>query len=472
MTPIETVTPRQYAVQLYNRALEVLRSDPVMAYRCAASAVEADGSFAEGWLLLGGVLADMKSYRAACSAYKSGLQCPELTDPMRMRLTVNLGHRLMQAGEMAEAENVTDDAIRMHGRLGTKAVGGDEGGAFALTNRSMIYTHRDMTGAAVVDARRGHDMVQDPMTAMGRAFAHLFHGDYAVGLEWFEARFPYKLPGYLTLPYPRWDGTAPCKTLIVMCEQGLGDTISFARFIPEAARLADRVIFQVQPEIAGFLEHVFPENVTVIPQSHVLPQADAWCPVFSLPVAMRLKTDEIKNWPGLPVEDFALGDVALQGFDAGRFNIAIAYGGAPANEIDVHRSIPPAEFLPLRDVPGVSLWSVQVGPRVKELHEAGMAALVRDVSPWIRDVRDTAAVLNQMDLVVTCESFVGHLAGALGVDCWVLCSHLGRDWRTGISGDRPLWYEKTRLFRQGPDLRWGPVVARAVTALKERMAAR
>lgn len=261
---------------------------------------------------------------------------------------------------------------------------------------------------------------------------------------------------------------APVETLLIVSEMGLGDTLSMARFVPEAAKHCRNVIFEIQPELVGFLHDAFPENVKVIAQSHVLPQADAWCAAFSLPHILGLTTDQIATWPGLDPTKLNFGDTDFL-MPKDKFNIVIAFAGSPHNDIDKHRSIPPEQFLALREVPGVKLWSVQVGPRVKELHEAGLAALLVDVSPLIRDCRDTAAIIRAADLVICCESFVGHLCGALEKECWVLCSRLGRDWRTGSHGDKTLWYDNTRLFRQDDRRAWAPVFTEVVAALKERV---
>ena len=468
---------REHAVLLYNQALSLMQSDPVTAYRCAASSVEVDEAFADGWLLVGMLLADMGNLAAACAAYRAGLRCPEgddkgdLTPVLRHKFLVNLGHRLLGLDDLAAAETVTDEAIRFYGRTpdGLHV----DGAAKAHTNRSLIYSHRGSHGAAVVEARRGFEMFDCPETEMSLAFAHLFEGDYASGLLHFERRFDYKLQQYNNLPYPRFDWVRDVdRTLIVLCEMGLGDSLSFARFIPKAAEIVNRLIFQVQPGLAGLLEHAFPENVEVVPQSYVLPRAHAWCPVFSVPVALDLATNEIRDWPGLdPARLTVSRDIRLgHGFSPDNFNIAIAYAGAPASDIDGHRSIPPEMFLPLLDVPGVRLWSVQTGDRVQALHQAGMVSMVHDLSPWIRDCRDTAAILRQVDLTICCESFVGHLCGALEVECWVAASKMGRDWRIGTEGDRALWYPGHRVFRQGDDRSWRPVFAAMCKALRERLA--
>ena len=206
-------------------------------------------------------------------------------------------------------------------------------------------------------------------------------------------------------------------------------------------------------------------NVRVVPQDRVIEYADAWCPAFSLPVALGLSDAEIRDavWPVLPVQPVEDRSWKQQG---ARLHVAIAWAGAPGNGIDVLRSIPFVEFLALRAVPGVALYSVQVGDRAKDLHDAGGAGLVRDLGPWIRDARDTAGILAECDAVVTCESFVGHLAGSMGLKCLLLCSRYGRDWRSGpYLGERALWYPATMVIRQGDDAAWGPVFQRAVEVL-------
>jgi hypothetical protein len=250
---------------------------------------------------------------------------------------------------------------------------------------------------------------------------------------------------------------------------GLGDTLSFARFVAMAAMPVRRLIFMVQPELltllrgamAGFL------NVEVVLNDSILPPADAWCPIFSVPTALGLNDEEIRDCEGLRPDYFPNGSVSdTLKLDDRDFNIAISWAGAPGNDIDRHRSIPVTEFLSLLEVPNVKLWSVQVGSRVQELHNSGLAAMIQDLSPMIRDAADTAGILRCMDLIVTCESFLGHLSGALDLPCWVAASKRGRDWRIGTRGERPLWYDKTRIWRQGDDLAWPGVFAAMVEELK------
>jgi hypothetical protein len=467
------MTPRAYAIDLHNRAMLLVTSDPQMAFRLSVASCDADPTFAEGWAFMGAALADLGNLPAAVSALRHALRCPEgdapgdLTPVLKHRCLVNLGHRLIDnrivsLDTLAEAQSATMRAMAMEPEYPDLPVAPR---AFARTNLSLIASLLCASGAEMAHALEGFAMLPEPPTEMGLAFACLFNGHYREGLKHFEARFPFKLPQYLSMPWPRWDG-GRIDTLLVVPDMGIGDTLSFGRFITPAARRVDHLIWQVNPELVKLLTDAFRhvENVQIVPNDHQLPDVDAWCSVFSLPVALDLDDDQIAHHqlivPVKPVEDTSWKRKGA------RLHVAIAWAGNAANDIDRHRSIPFTEFLALREIPGIALYSVQVGERAADLHNAGAAALVRDMSPWIRDARDTAGILAEMDLVISCESFVGHLAGAIDKRCFLLCSRFGRDWRSSpYMGDRVLWYDQTRVFRQGDDARWSPVFKRVVEEL-------
>lgn len=465
------MTPRSHAIELYNRAQPVIQADPRMAYQMLISAVMTDPTFADGWGLLGAALADIGSLLASCEAYRSALRLRDGPDAgdmnpiLRQRFLLQLGHRLtnnliVNDERLAQAEQALKQAI---------AMGGDPTvDAFSHTNLSLIAAHRGERETEMAEAELGFQTNPDPATELGLAFACLFQGLYARGLRHFEARFPFKMQSYQHLPYPRWNGDR-VDTLIVLSEQGLGDALSFARFIPAAAARVQELIYPVQPLLvrllADALRHI--ENVRVVPQDRVIEHADAWCPVFSLPVPLGLTDALIRDAPGLPFKVDPVEDTSWKRKDA-RLHVAIAWAGAPDNGIDMHRSIPFAEFLALRDVPGIALYSVQVGERGADLHNQGASALIRDMVPWVHTAHDTAGILGEMDCIVSAETFPAHLAGALRKRCLLLCSRFGRDFRSSpYLGDRTLWYPETTVIRQGHDAAWGPGFKTAVETLSK-----
>lgn len=467
------IEARRASIDFHNSAAGLVQSDPQLAYRLLCSATTIDPTMASGWWMLGNATADLKMLPASIAAFRRCLQLPigtepgDLTEEISVAALINLGHRLFQNGEIDEAYEVTLKAIRAC-EAGTHL--DIKNRAFAWTNMSLVLSIKGDVRQALTYAKKAFEMSQEPIIETGLGFGYLFAGDYAKGLKSFEGRFGYKLPQYLSYPYPRWDGSVGGR-VFVASDQGLGDTISFTRFVPSVAERVDSVVFQVQPELVSMMaEAMRPfQNVEVVPQDTTLPGADSWVPVMSIPLALGLTTAKIASQP--QIWEVPASTSLPEGWKskAADLHIGIAYAGSPLNEIDRWRSAPLTEFLRLYDVPGIQLYSLQVGDRAKDIHDAGAAGIIRDMSPWIKDATHTAEIMRQLDLVITIDSFVGHLAGAMGKKCWTLVSRLGGDWRLGRSGDKPIWYPRTKLFRQGSAGTWGPVFDDVKAAL-EKMA--
>ena len=470
---------RNKAIEFHNASMQAVGHDKMLAYRLLCSAVAVDPGLAQGYFALGNCCADLKMLPASIAAFRRALELPlgtlpgDLTLDLQVKAEINLAHRLLNAGmiEEAYAENHMVLAI-----LDEHPEMDPEGAAFAWTNMSLILSIMGENERALAYAQQAFVRSQEPIIEVGVAFALLFAGDYAAGLKHFHARFAYRpsLVSYLSYPYPVWKGESHHgKTLFVPAEAGLGDCLSFTRFIGRAAAKVKRIIYAVQPELVRLLRASLRHwgNVEVVPLTTSFPISDAWCPIGDLPTALGLTTEEIRDqvqgWTPQG-DDPPPADWLAPGR---KLHIGIAWAGSPLNEINNWRSIPFERFLELYRVPGCQLYGLQVGDHVADLHNAGAAGLVRDLSPYIRDATDTVGLMRSLDLVITTESFVGHLAGALGKECWVPYSHLGRDWRIGSAGVRSLWYDKHRIFKQGQDATWGPPFERIIEALKERVCA-
>lgn len=455
------MTPnRALAKQFHDRAHQAI--DPAEErYRLFVSAVTADPRFPMGWSAVGNAANDMGLLAASVAAYRRALEGPEgdlhagdLNDELRSKALVNMALRLHHMGRVPEAEIAAREALAADPNL-------PHGWAYL----SMMESIRGNHDLELAYARRAFGLDPCPMTELALAFALLFNRRWIEGLRHFEARFPYKLVRYESWPMPKWDG-APAGSVMVVCEQGLGDSLSYARFVQRARGRVGRLIFAVQPEIVRLLAPALP-GVEVIPYPQTYPPVDAWCAVVSLPWVLGLSDAEFEAAPGLTFGPMLEPSGWRLPFTPGRepFRIGICWGGSPANDIDKWRSIPAEQFLELYRVPGIELYSFQVGERARDMHTMGCAALIRDLQPWLRDVADSAAILPKMDLVITVESFLGHLAGALGLPCWVLYSYHGGDYRLGRDEGGSLWYPRHRVFRQGADAAWGPVWDRVVEAL-------
>lgn len=457
---------RKSAVDFLRQGISTGASNQQLAYQLIGSSAWVDGTFAEGWYHLSNANHDMGLSEASVTALRRALYLPDgkelgdMTPDLRLKALINFGHRLFHIGKLAEARKVLNEALAL-----------DKNAAFAWVNMSLIECVEDNRSAAIECAKKAHDLEPgNPTIQTGLAFAYLFGRDYKRGLKHFEARFAYKLPHFLSYPYPKWTGQSTVgKTLFLVADQGLGDTLSFARFVPQVAKRFKKIVMMIQQPLVRLFEIWFQayENIEIQPLPSPFPPADYWSTFVSLPFALDLSSSDIIDCPGLPVPNFTVPTKWRE--ESARYHIGVCWAGAPENGIDKWRSFDVKWFLELYRVPGVQLYSLQIGPHAADVHSTGSACLIRDTSPHIRDVCDTMAIVKDLDLVITAETALGHICGAMGKECWVPYSYAGGDWRIGRNYEKPIWYPNHRVFRQGPDMSWQPVFDRIVAELDARV---
>ncbi|HYG89647.1 MAG TPA: tetratricopeptide repeat-containing glycosyltransferase family protein [Azospirillum sp.] len=267
---------------------------------------------------------------------------------------------------------------------------------------------------------------------------------------------------------PAWDGgPLDGRTLLLVCEQGLGDTIQFARYLPLAAARGGPVILRCQPELRRLLSG-FPGVARIITRDEPLPAFDVQSSLMSLPGLFGTSPDTIPNRvPYLPGPDgpgpvLPDGD-ARKAAPGGGLRVGVVWGSSPT---DPSRSCPLDTLLALGRLPGVRLFSLQKGSHAADLGRTPDAGCIEDLSDRIHDMADTAAIVRQLDLVVTVDTSVAHLAGALGRPTWILLPHLA-DWRWLVDREDCPWYPTARLFRQTTPGDWGGVFARVLPALEQ-----
>jgi tetratricopeptide (TPR) repeat protein len=454
---------RRAATDFYNQAV-VANNDKANpqhlqhSYQLFCSACYADPTHGQSFYQSGNNTSDLNLLHAAVACYRRALECENKPGELA-RIWSNLGWRLHGLGRTDEAMGAIQKAIEIDPRL-----------EYAWLTLSQLHCQHGQSVAAVGAARKAFELKgADPVVEIGYAFTLLFDEQYALGLKHFESRFPYKLKNFLQYPYPKWLGEED-KTVFLVADQGLGDTLSFARFVPAAAARAKYIHAMVQPELMRLFGHAFRNlpNVNLLPTPVQFPAADAWSTFVSLPFALGLTDHGIRQTPNI--------DLPLYGAPLNwkvsdrRLHIGIAWAGSPLNDIDRHRTIPITHFLELYRVPGVQLYGLQVGERVKDLHESGAAPLVRDLSGYIRDVVDTMSIIRELDLVITCESALGHIAGAMGRNCWVPYSWMGRDWRIGCrEGRAVLWNPNHQIFWQDQSMSWDKPFGEMERALRRKL---
>ena len=460
---------RATAVQFFNNAVASAndRTHPEYlqhSFQMFVSAVNADPTWADANYQAGNNGSDLGHLHAAVACWRRALECemPDTgnsadTSAARAKVLCNLGWRLESLGQTREALEFTEHAVRLDPDL-----------AFAWLNLSIIQTRLGMTAKAVTSARKAFKLSPtDSTIEMGLAFALLFNRNLAEGFKHFESRYNYRLRNFEKYPYPKWEGE-PDKTLFLVSDQGLGDTLSMARFIRQTCQRARYVHACVHPELLRLFQYALIDvkNLDLLPQPCNFPAADAWTTFVSLPFALGLSDEEIRNTPQIKYAAPRTNAKQWKVPDR-KLHIGIAWRGSHLNEINNHRSIPLEFFLDLYKVPGVALYSLQVDQNKQQLHDLGCAPVIKPLDGYIRDVVDTLSLMRDLDMIVTCESALGHIATFAGIETWLPYSYMGRDWRVGVDGQDQIW-SRYQMFPQGSDMQWQPVFNDIVSALRHR----
>lgn len=427
------------------------------AYSNFVSAAYADPTWGQAHYQVGNNACDLKMPHTAVACYRRALEC-ENSDENLAKIYCNLAYQLHVVGHTEDALDAAMESSRLDPTL-----------ALNWINLSIIHYTLNDTAESVRCARKANELQPDDPTIMiALAFALMHDRQFAEGLKFFEERFRYKLHQYLSFPFTRWKGERD-KTIFVAADQGLGDTLSFARFVERAARMSKFVHLCVQPELMRLFDYAFMhlKNVNLMPLGTPFPAYDHWTTFVSLPNAMGLTNEEIIDCPHFKA-DVPLARNDWRVSDR-KFHIGIAWSGSAMNDINPHRSIDLRNFLELARVPGVQLYSLQKDDKRQDLYDIGASAVVRDLSGYISDVSDTLAIMKHLDLVICCESAVGHMAALAEKECWIPYSRLGKDFRIGIDGSKAIWTPQHRFFLQRGDT-WAPVFETIVGALEERVA--
>lgn len=288
-----------------------------------------------------------------------------------------------------------------------------------------------------------------------RALLLLLLGRWAEG--WQEHEWRWQAAGFTSprrrFASPAWDGRPlPGGTLLVHWEQGLGDTIQFIRYAAAARARVGQLVLEVQPPLAALLRSL-PGLDAVVTAGDQVPSHDAHAPLLSLPLLL-----------GQPEPAAQPPYLAAPGITREAGRIGLVWAGNPKHLNDRNRSIPLPLLAPLLTVPGRRWVSLQVGPRSADIATAGLADRLEDLSPGLADFTATAAALARLELLITVDTAVAHLAGALGVRTWLLLP-FAPDWRWGPAGTTTPWYGSYRLWRQPRPGDWAALLPNLTASL-------
>jgi len=358
--------------------------------------------------------------------------------------------------------------------------------AEALGNRTAASNRGNslLDMGRMADALRAHEeaVVRAPESAgalYNLALTRLRLGDWKRGWADYESRWHfhqvYRTPRKLDCP--RWRGELlDGQRVLLHAEQGLGDTIQFCRYVAMVEARGGTVILQVQFPVARLMSSLPPvkaglARVAILGQTP--PEFDIECPLISLPAVFgtTLETapcpdaylgadspmvrDKWAQFPGLP----------------GKMRVGLAWAGSPGYKADSKRSTNIKTLLPLLLTSGITWISLQKGPAAAQLSTLPAGISVLDGCSRDRDLADAAALIATLDLVITTDTCIAHLAGAMGKPVWILLPYLA-DWRWMEKRDTTPWYRTARLFRQPHPGDWAAIVERAIQELSRFRAPR
>jgi Flp pilus assembly protein TadD len=400
---------------------------------------------AELHFALGTALNALGQHARACSAFSRALSL----QPDHAASWLNMGNASADLDDLASAEALYRTAIRLDPALAeARASLG-----YLLTMRGRLPEAIEACEAAI---RLRPDFAQ---AHWNLGIAALLGGDLPRGFaeyEWRQRHARYRAD-FPALPGRKWDGSDPAgQTILVRAEQGSGDAIQFARYLPLISAAGGSPIFVCSPSLQPLIQSM--PGVRVAASSQPVPAYDAWIDQASLPFVFGTTLDTI------PAADAYLhaDPVRVRSWQArlpeGR-KIGVAFSGNPKHPADRRRSIPLERVDRLPDIADTSFINLQYGDSSRGL---GLADLTR----WLTDYAETAALIETLDLVVTVDTSVAHLAGALGKQVWLLLPH-APDWRWLLGRDDSPWYRSARLFRQPEAGDWTSVLAEVMQALED-----
>lgn len=321
-------------------------------------------------------------------------------------------------------------------------------------------------------------LAADPAHAQahfGLSLVRLREGDFARGLEGYEWRWKTGDPSIPQRRFtsPMWDGSDLAgKTILLYCEQGYGDAIQFVRYVPMVAARGGRVILECLPGIEPLMRSVGGVD-QVVTFGQPLPEHDLRCPILSLPRVFGTMMQTIPTsvpYLSVPAELIEKWRQRLSAESpaACGLKVGLAWFGNPRQINNADRSIPPELLAPLREVPGVTFYRLQkymqTGPQAPP--QPALPPLpLRDFTLDFTDFADTAALMANLDLVISTDTSIPHLAGALAKPVWLLTSFVP-DWRWFLQRPDSPWYPTMRLFRQKRHREWQPVIEEVARHLK------
>ncbi|MGR3294282.1 MAG: tetratricopeptide repeat protein, partial [Candidatus Scalindua sp.] len=426
------------AVKSYNRAIE-LKPD-----------------YAEAYNNLGTTLQSLDRLDEAITSYRKAITIK----PHYAEAHYNFGNALKEQRKFDEALISYKRAVTIKPDY-----------AEAHNNMGITLQERGEFTEATASYSRAIELKTDYADAhFNRSLMSLLKRDFKNGWQEYEWRLrtlDYKLR---TFQQPMWDGSPlNGKTILVHTEQGLGDNIQFARYLPMVQAQGGRVIFECLENLVCLLKNC--DGISEIIERAPIPSAqyDTHIPLLSLPGLFNSAPDSMPSAiPYITIDPALIEQWRMQFYHDNSFKVGIVWAGNYHNKRNHIRSCTLTDFAPLLEIPGTSFYSLQKGPASAELNNSPEGLKIINLDSKLNDFADTAAAISCLDMVISVDTAVAHLAGAIGKPVWTLLPFVP-DWRWQLERDDSPWYPSMRLFRQTQLYDWNGIFYQVRKSLSKLM---
>ena len=368
---------------------------------------------------------------------------------------------LRELGMAAEEQQRYEEAIELYERA--IALDPDDGDARECLGSMLLSLARYKEAQAAYEAAIERKP-EKPGPHFSLGCILLLQQEFARGWREYERRLDIEgMAAMLAqVPGPRWTGEPLAgRRILLRGEQGAGDTLIFARYVPEVAALGGEVVLEVQAPLKRLMSRLAGVK-EIVTQAEPVPPHDLQAMLGSLP--LLLGRDAPSGAPYLSADSERAAYWRQRLGPRQKPRVGLVWAGNPKQASDPQRSIGLAPLVPLLDIEGVEFLSLQVGPRSADITALGLGKRLRDISGELTDYAETAAALAEIDLLISSDTSAPHLAGALGRPCWVLLGY-SADWRWQQRRSDSPWFSSLRLFRQPRLGDWASVVREVGAAL-------
>lgn len=390
-------------------------------------AISLDSSYAEAYSNKGNVLQELGRYSEAIAVYDQAIRL----DSLDVKSYVNKGNAFLESGQLSSAIQLYDDAIRLQ------------------PDHYLAYWHKSL--------------------------ALLLSGNLDDGFSLYESRWgngeEFEFSGVRRgFTQTLWLGTESLqgKTILIYCEQGLGDALHFARYVELVAQLGARVILEAPKSLAEVFSSLQGVSQIII-KGDALPEFDFYCPLMSLPLAFKTNLQSIPSKSAYLKADPKKIEQWLEKLGTKtKPRIGITWSSSSGFKNDAKRSLQLSEFLKALPRDGYDYVCLQ--KEIKDCDKETLAANenILFFGEELQNFGDTAALIECVDLVISTCTSVPHLSASLGKETWILLSFIP-DWRWLLDREDSLWYPSVKLFRQDQLNDWDGVLARVKASLEERI---